>query len=55
MNFIRLIVVTLYMLEIAFFIAAAIVESGPGLYSFTVCHTAILICLVFYVSGKVAM
>jgi len=55
MDFIRLIVVALYMLAVAFVIAAAIVESGLGLYSFTICRTAVLICLVFYVSSKVTM
>ncbi|XTI92068.1 hypothetical protein V2W45_1471720 [Cenococcum geophilum] len=55
MDFIRPIVVTLYMLAVAFVIAAAIVESGLGLCSFTICRTAILICLVFYVSSKVTI
>lgn len=41
------------MLAVAFVIAAAIVESGLGLYSFTICRTAVLICLVFYVNSKV--
>jgi len=55
MDFICLIVVTFYMPAVAFVIAVTIVESGLGLYSFTICRTAILICLVFYVSSKVAM
>ncbi|OCL05032.1 hypothetical protein AOQ84DRAFT_414522 [Glonium stellatum] len=55
MNFIRLIIVILYMLAIVFVIAAAIVESGLGLYTFAICRTAIFICLVFYVSSKVSM
>lgn len=55
MEFIRLIVVTTYMLAVAFVIAAAIVESGLELYSFTIHRTAIPICLVFYVSSKVTV
>lgn len=55
MDFIRLIVVTLSMLAVAFVIAVAIVESELGLYSFTICRTTILICLVFYVSNKVTV
>lgn len=42
-------------LAVAFVIAATIVESGLGLYSFTIYRAAVLICLVFYVSSKVAM
>lgn len=39
----------------AFVTAAAIVESGLELYSFTIHRTAIPICLVFYVSSKVTV
>ncbi|OCK84811.1 hypothetical protein K432DRAFT_344472 [Lepidopterella palustris CBS 459.81] len=54
-NFIRLLIIILYMLAIAFVISAAVVENGLGLSSFPICHTAIIICLVFYVGSKVTM
>lgn len=45
----------MYCLAISFVVSAAVVESGLGLSSPSVCHAAIFICLTFYVGGKVAV
>ncbi|KAF2747746.1 hypothetical protein M011DRAFT_38172 [Sporormia fimetaria CBS 119925] len=55
MNLTSFLVFTCYALAISFVTSAAVVESSLGLSSPSVCHTAILICLVFYIGAKVAM
>jgi len=55
LNLTQVLVMILYILAAVFVISAAIVESGLGLSSRSVCHTAIMICLSFYVSSKVTM
>lgn len=55
LNLTRVLVLILYILAISFVTSAAVVESGLGLSSPTICHAAIIICLVFYVGGKVTM
>ncbi|KAK7180838.1 hypothetical protein PSPO01_13118 [Paraphaeosphaeria sporulosa] len=51
----RILVVILGCLAIFFVSSATIVESGLGLSTSAVCHAAIIICLVFYVSCKAVM
>ncbi len=53
MNFIRLLVVMLYVLNICFIIAAGLLESGLGLNTYATCHAGILVCLGFYVGSKI--
>ncbi|EON66011.1 hypothetical protein W97_05254 [Coniosporium apollinis CBS 100218] len=55
MNFIRLLVVMLYLLCLAFVFSAAVIESGLGLSNLSICYSAIIVCLVFYVGSKVVM
>lgn len=45
----------LYLLCLAFVFSAAIVESGLGLSNLSICYSAIIVCLVFYVGSKVVM
>ncbi|ORX97944.1 hypothetical protein BCR34DRAFT_496504, partial [Clohesyomyces aquaticus] len=54
-NFTRALALFLYFLSITFVVSAAIVESGLSLSSASVCRSAIIICLGFYVSSKVTM
>jgi hypothetical protein len=55
MNLTRILVLILYTLAICFVTSAAIVESGLSLSSPAICHSAIIICLAFYVGSKVTM
>ncbi|KAF2659075.1 hypothetical protein K491DRAFT_592012 [Lophiostoma macrostomum CBS 122681] len=51
----RILVLVLYTLAICFVTSATVVESGLSLSSPSICHSAIVICLAFYVSSKATM
>jgi uncharacterized membrane protein len=53
MNFIRVLVVTLYIFDITFVFAACMLYSGVGLNTYSACFGGILVCLIFYVGTKV--
>ncbi|KAF2798399.1 hypothetical protein K505DRAFT_394712 [Melanomma pulvis-pyrius CBS 109.77] len=55
LNLTRILVLILNFLAVSFVTSAAVVESGLGLYTSSVCHSAIAICLAFYLGSKVAM
>lgn len=55
LNLTRILVLILNFLAISFVTSAAVVESGLGLYTSSVCHSAIAICLAFYLGSKVTM
>ncbi|KAF2004433.1 hypothetical protein P154DRAFT_426697 [Amniculicola lignicola CBS 123094] len=55
LNFTRVLVLIQNFLALSFVTSAAIVESGMGLATQTICHSAVMICLGFYVGGKVTM
>lgn len=45
----------LFVFAILFIFATAAVESGQSLASYNLCYSAIIICLVFYTTNKLAM
>ena len=51
----RVLVLFLNFMAISFVTSATVVESGLGLYTSSACHSAIAICLAFYVGSKVTM
>ena len=53
MNTVRALVLLIYLVGVSFVISAAILQLGLGMDSLTRCKTAIYLCLVFYVGGKV--
>lgn len=55
MNLIKFIVFIIYILGLGFISSAAILQFGLGLSTTTRCRSAILMCLVFYVGGKVCV
>ena len=54
-NWIRLIIILLYIFAICFVFTAAILTSGLGLTSNRDCYTAVFACLVFYFGNKIIM
>ena len=54
-NFIRVLTTLIYLLGIFFILAAGILIDGTDLSSEKQCHAGILLCLVFYVGGKVVL
>ncbi|KAH6699771.1 hypothetical protein BKA61DRAFT_621634 [Leptodontidium sp. MPI-SDFR-AT-0119] len=54
-NWIRLIIILLYIFAICFVFTAAILTSGLGLTSNRDCFTAVFTCLVFYFGNKMIM
>ena len=55
MNVIRALVISVYLLGICFILSAALLQFGVGLDTRSRCKAAIILCLVFYVGGKVMM
>src|SRR5436853_5894547 len=53
--FIRWLVICIYIVGILFISSSTILQYGFGLGVATYCTTAILLCLVFYLSAKVLM
>ena len=53
MNTLRVLVILIYLLGLAFVVSGIILQMGIGLDTAKRCKTAIDLCLVFYVGGKV--
>lgn len=48
-------ILLLYFLSISFVFSAAVIQSGLGLATRATCHSAVLICLAFYIGSKATM
>ncbi|KAF2638908.1 hypothetical protein P280DRAFT_404210, partial [Massarina eburnea CBS 473.64] len=55
LTFTQVIVFVLYAFAIAYIMSTAIMETGIGLVTETVCYSAVMICWVFYIGNKVTM
>jgi hypothetical protein len=55
MNFMRFLVVVLYVSALNFVASAAIVETGMGMNSPSICRAGTLFCLSFYLLSKILM
>ncbi|KAF2451764.1 hypothetical protein P171DRAFT_438439 [Karstenula rhodostoma CBS 690.94] len=54
-NLTSTILLFLFSFAICFIFATAVVESGQSLASYNICYSAIIICLVFYTTNKLAI
>ncbi|KAL1613935.1 hypothetical protein SLS54_010145 [Diplodia seriata] len=55
MNFVRQLVVLMYILGIIFIVALAILSNGLGIRTYADCHAAIIMCLAFYMGSKLLL
>ncbi|KKY13619.1 hypothetical protein UCDDS831_g08856 [Diplodia seriata] len=54
-NFVRQLVVLMYILGIIFIVALAILSNGLGIRTYADCHAAIIMCLAFYMGSKLLL
>ncbi|KAL1638682.1 hypothetical protein SLS58_008714 [Diplodia intermedia] len=55
MNFVRQLVVLMYILGIMFIVALAILSNGLDIKTYADCHAAIVMCLAFYMGSKLLL